>query len=58
MDTQKPSGSLANKEVVRGKPKKLDVAHSGISKGTNSSTTGAVFVTVAEKVEFAVTLNF
>ncbi|AHZ59464.1 putative movement protein 1 [Elderberry latent virus] len=50
--------AAALRKIERGKPKKLDVAHSGISKGTHSDTTGAVFVTVADQVTFHVTLNF
>lgn len=59
MDTAKQDRNISDKTVVkRGKTKKLDIAHSGVSKLPSATTVGANFVTVAEVVNFTVNLHF
>nr|ACJ38445.1 putative movement protein [Pelargonium line pattern virus] len=63
MDVQPKDTNLsvkeAGKSAKRGSTKnKLDIAHSGVSKGTSRDLVGANFVTAADKVEFVVHLHF
>nr|ADZ73444.1 putative movement protein 1 [TGP Carmovirus 3] len=61
MDAQPTNQDLAKKDQTakRGKTKnRLDVAHSGVSKGTSRDLVGANFVAVADTITYHVTLNF
>ncbi|AAT69552.1 putative movement protein 1 [Pelargonium chlorotic ring pattern virus] len=61
MDPSPPSADITSTQQnqKRGKAKnRLDVAHSGVSKASNSDLVGANFITVAETVNFTVHLNF